>query len=106
MFDIQRTNRHCADNRLRLKSVTLGRIQLDDIDPFQKPFDFTYTFVQTLTTLNLAWNDIHDEGAEHLAQVLQNNTVKQVLFGLTVYSPFCINTDTHHAQTWVERNRG
>jgi hypothetical protein len=37
--------------------------------------------------LDLELNNIDDEGAEHLAQALQNNTVRQVLFGSTAYSP-------------------
>jgi hypothetical protein len=30
--------------------------------------------------LDLQMNNIGDEGAQHLAQALQNNTVRQVLF--------------------------
>ncbi len=42
--------------------------------------------IQTLITLNLQYNNIGDEGAQHLAQALQNNTVRQVLFRSTVHA--------------------
>ncbi len=43
--------------------------------------------IQKLTTLDLRRNEIGAEGARHLAQALQNNTVRQVLFR---------STDIHH----------
>jgi Ran GTPase-activating protein (RanGAP) involved in mRNA processing and transport len=43
--------------------------------------------MQTLTTLDLQENQIGDEGAQHLAQALQNNTARQLFFRSTVYSP-------------------
>jgi hypothetical protein len=54
--------------------------------------------MQKLTTLDLGHNQIGDQGAQHLAQALQNNTVRQVLFLTTAYSPLSFNTDTHQAQ--------
>ena len=35
-----------------------------------------YVSTQALITLNLGGNNIGDEGAQHLAQALQNNTVR------------------------------
>jgi hypothetical protein len=37
-----------------------------------------YHSMQTLTTLNLAYNVIGDKGAEYLANALQHNTVSLV----------------------------
>jgi hypothetical protein len=34
-----------------------------------------YYFSQTLTTLHLSWNEIGAQGAEHLANALQQNKV-------------------------------
>jgi Ran GTPase-activating protein (RanGAP) involved in mRNA processing and transport len=64
-----------------------------------KTFDFIQIFVQTLTTLNLHGNKIGAEGAQHLAQALQNNTVRQVLFRSAVYSLLYFDTDAHHARS-------
>ncbi len=64
-----------------------------------------YLSLQTLTTLNLRSNDIDAEGAQHLAQALQNNTVRDVFFFSTTYSPLSFITDTHHAQSCIQQNR-
>jgi hypothetical protein len=37
-----------------------------------------YLSIQTLTTLDLGWNYIGNEGAKHLAHALQSNIVRQV----------------------------
>jgi hypothetical protein len=37
-----------------------------------------YYFPQTLTTLELGWNQIGDQGAEHLANALQQNKVTRL----------------------------
>jgi hypothetical protein len=57
-----------------------------------------YLSIQTLTTLNLRSNHINDEGGQHLAQALQNNTVRDVFFFSISYSPLSFNTDTHQAR--------
>jgi hypothetical protein len=61
--------------------------------------------MQTLTTLDLYNNNIGAEGAQHLAQALQNNTVRQDLFRSTIYSPWYFNADTYHPQSWGEQDR-
>jgi len=33
-------------------------------------------FIQTLTTLNLGWNEIGAQGARYLAEALRQNTVR------------------------------
>jgi nucleoside-diphosphate-sugar epimerase len=53
----------------------------------------------------LGWNNICDEGAQHLAQALQNNTVRQFVFLSTVYPPLSFNIDTHHARSCDEQYR-
>ncbi len=64
-----------------------------------------YLSIQTLTTLDLGNNHIGDHGPQHLAQALQNNTVRQVFFLTTTDSPLSFNTDTHHAQSWIQPYR-
>jgi hypothetical protein len=39
-------------------------------------------------------NNISAEGAQHLAQALHNNTVRQLVFSSTAYTPLSINIDT------------
>jgi hypothetical protein len=51
-------------------------------------------------TLDLRSNNIGAEGAQHLAQALQNNTVRDVFFFSTTHSPLSFEADTHHAQSW------
>jgi hypothetical protein len=57
-----------------------------------------YLSIQTLTTLNLRSNHIHDEGAQHIAHALQNNTVRDMFFFSITYSPLSFNTDTQQAR--------
>jgi Ran GTPase-activating protein (RanGAP) involved in mRNA processing and transport len=64
-----------------------------------------YISIQALTTLDLENNNIGAEGARRLAQALQNNTVIDVFFFSTKYSPLSFNTDTHHAQSWMQLHR-
>jgi hypothetical protein len=64
-----------------------------------------YLSIQTLTTLDLQRNNIGAEGAQHLAQALQNNTVRDVFFVSTTYSTLSFNTDTHHAQSLLQQYR-
>ncbi|CAF0863842.1 unnamed protein product [Adineta ricciae] len=40
----------------------------------------TYQRYQTLTTLDLRWNQIGDEGAQHIADALRTNTVILISF--------------------------
>jgi hypothetical protein len=54
--------------------------------------------MQALMTLDLACNQIGAEGAQHLAQALQNNTVRDVFFFPTTCSLLSFNTGTDHAQ--------
>jgi hypothetical protein len=44
-----------------------------------QPHTNYYVTIQTLTTLDLEWNNIRAEGAQHLAHALQNNVVREVL---------------------------
>jgi hypothetical protein len=52
--------------------------------------------IQTLTILNLSWNNIGDAGAPHLAHALQSNAVREILSSSVTYQLLCFNTDTHH----------
>jgi hypothetical protein len=44
------------------------------------------------------YNEIGDEGAQHLPQALQKNRVKQIVFFSTRYQSLSFNIDTQHAQ--------
>jgi hypothetical protein len=44
-----------------------------------------YLSIQTLTTLDLEYNHIGGVGAEHLAQALKSNTVRDVFFFSNTY---------------------
>jgi hypothetical protein len=55
--------------------------------------------IQTLTTLNVAWNEIGDEGAECLANALQTNTVEELFYSSITRSPSSFNTDTHNVES-------
>jgi hypothetical protein len=59
-----------------------------------------YVLIQTLTTLNVAYNNIGDEGAQHLTNALQSNAVRDVLFLSNMYQLLCSNTDTHHTESY------
>ena len=43
------------------------------------PYTHLHFFTQTLTTLDLHWNQIGALGAQHLADALRNNTVTLIL---------------------------
>ncbi len=49
--------------------------------------------------LNLGWNGIGQDGAEHLANAIQHNTVQQLLRSYMQCVSVSINTDTHHAKS-------
>jgi hypothetical protein len=52
-----------------------------------------------LTTVNLGCNKINAEGAQYLAQALENNMVSKVFFFFITYSPLCLNTGTDHVRS-------
>jgi hypothetical protein len=52
--------------------------------------------MQTLTTLNLAQNEIGDKGAEHLANALRHNTVSLVSNLLILYGFLSSDIGTNH----------
>jgi hypothetical protein len=64
-----------------------------------------YLSIQTLTTLNLFYNNIGAEGTQHLAQALQKNMVRDLFFFTTAYSPLSFDTDTHHARSSKQQYR-
>jgi hypothetical protein len=63
-----------------------------------KAFDNIQLLGQALTTLNLDRNNIDHEGAQNLAQTLQNNIVKQILYLSAASTLLFFNIDTHYAQ--------
>lgn len=44
-----------------------------------------YYSVQTLTVLDLSDNEITDKGAEHIADLLRNNTVRETIYSFISY---------------------
>jgi hypothetical protein len=66
-------------------------------NPSSFTFPTTRLFVQTLTTLDLENNQIGPQGAEHLANALQQNKVTTALLLLLNTSPSSY-TDTHHTK--------
>jgi hypothetical protein len=52
--------------------------------------------IQTLTTLDLGWNEIGVKGAQFLANALQTNTVRELLYSSITRSTWSFNTDTHN----------
>jgi hypothetical protein len=50
-----------------------------------RSYHHLHFFTQTLTTLDLYWNEIGDEGAQHLVDALQNNTVILFVFSSLSY---------------------
>jgi Ran GTPase-activating protein (RanGAP) involved in mRNA processing and transport len=50
--------------------------------------------MKTLSSLDLSQNEIGEKGAQHLAQVLQNNTVRKVFLSCTTYLSLCFDVDT------------
>jgi hypothetical protein len=79
-------------------------IRWEKFSPHQPHFDY-YASIQTLTTLNLDCNNIDAEGAQHLAQALQTNAVREVLSSSVIYRLLWFNTDTHHTESWQEQYR-
>jgi Ran GTPase-activating protein (RanGAP) involved in mRNA processing and transport len=55
---------------------------------------YTHHFTQTLTTLDLEFNGIGDEAAQHLADALQNNTVILILSSSISYTYLHFFTQT------------
>ena len=74
-----------------------------------------FYFIQTLTTLDLSFNQIRAEGAKHLSDALLHNTVRQKhLFFLSLclsLAPsllpncFLLHTDTHCTRPLLQSNR-
>ena len=62
-------------------------------------------YTQTLTTLDLGWNYIGDEGAQSLANTLQVNTVRRLLCASITYSPPSLHTDTYNAESSDQQDR-
>jgi Ran GTPase-activating protein (RanGAP) involved in mRNA processing and transport len=71
---------------------------LDTFSSFPSPI-YHYLSIQTVTTLDLAWNQIGAEGAQHLAQALQNNMVRNVFFFSITYLSLRFNADTHQTRS-------
>jgi hypothetical protein len=55
--------------------------------------------IQTLTTLDLGWSNIGDEGAQLLANALQTNTVRELLYSSITHVASSLNTDTHNVES-------
>src|ERR1700722_741712 len=62
-------------------------------------------FTQTLTTLDLSSNQIGEQGAQHLANALGNNTVNHLLYSSISLPSALFHTDTHHARPPGQSNR-
>ncbi len=58
--------------------------------------------MQTLITLNLEFNQITDEGAQHLANALYQNRVRLVLYSSISYASLSFNTDTYYIESWTK----
>lgn len=52
--------------------------------------------MQTLTLLNLSWNEIGDNGAQYLSDALQNNTVNHFQSTRFYAMSSSFFTDPHH----------
>ncbi len=60
-------------------------------------------FSQTLKTLQLAWNQIGEKGAEYFAKALQQNNVTFItLFDLPYNYAFIVFIDTHNTKSATE----
>lgn len=57
---------------------------------------------QTLTTLNLERNQIGQEGARYLSDMLRSNTVSRMSIFQSDVMPVFFNQDSHHTPTQVE----
>src|SRR3984957_16149109 len=64
-----------------------------------------HSFTQKLTTLTLQYNQMGDQGAQHLANAFHNNTVNHFLYSSISLPSALFHTDTHHTQPWMESNR-
>lgn len=60
--------------------------------------------IQTLTSLNLRYNKIGDEGVQYLAEELKKNKVRHIVFYSSMYSSLYFKTDPHHSQYTWQRN--
>jgi len=61
--------------------------------------------IQTLTTLDLRWEQLGKEGAKFLANALQTNTVRELLYSSITGSPSSFNTDTYNVGSSTEQHR-
>jgi hypothetical protein len=61
--------------------------------------------MQTLINLDVQCNSITDEGAQHLANILQHNTVGLIVYSSILYATVPFNTDTHHTESCRQQNR-
>jgi hypothetical protein len=61
--------------------------------------------IQTLTTLYLTWNEIGDEGAYHLSNALQQNSVRLVLYSSVSCVSVPFDTGTCHIESWKQYYR-
>jgi hypothetical protein len=66
-------------------------------------FHLSYCLAQTLTTFQLVWNEIDDQGALHIANALQHNKVTSSTSDPIIHSIF--HTDTHHTEPHMQWNR-
>ena len=62
-------------------------------------FIYLFHFTQTLTTLDLGWNNIGNEGVRHLASALQVNTVR--IDCTTSDHSSTISISHRHSQRWI-----
>ena len=58
-------------------------------------------FIQTLTTLDLGWNEIGGEGAQHLSDALRNNRVRQILSSSIVQLFLISYRHSLHSTSWA-----
>jgi len=61
-----------------------------------------FASIQTLTTLDLRGKQLGKEGTKFLANALQTNTVRELLYSSITGSPSSFNTDTHNVESWME----
>ncbi len=58
--------------------------------------------VQTLTTLNISYNQIGNKGTEYLANALKRNTTRLYSCLLIVHASKSINADTYRAAAYIK----
>ena len=63
------------------------------------------SFTQTLTELNLRGNRIGDQGAQHLADALRENTVRETVSSSISSCCLFFHTDTHRTRPRIQSNR-